>query len=432
MYRELVSLASQGKPIRVAVTGAGGFMGRGICLQLGITPGFRLVAAVDVDQSQAAEAARLYGAPWIEATSKAGIAQALAHDRTVVTDDFFALLDQTQNPIDVLVESTNNLGFALRAVEAALRNGIHVVLMNAELDCFFGPWLHHVAEASGTLVSSDAGDQHGVLLRLLEEIQLWGLEVVMAGNIKGFLDRYATPTSILAEAKLRNLDPVACAAMTDGTKLNIEMALVANATGLIPARPGMIGPRAQHVGEVFDQFDLPSLRNPGVVDYLLGAEPGGGVFAVGYCEHPVQREYLKYYKMGQGPFYLFYRPYHLCHMETPYAIASLAIGKRPILIPQRRRVADVVAYAKCDLTATSEIPIGLGGEHLYGMIERQTTLRSSEQVPISLFEQEPGEQRVRITRPVRKDQPITWADIDLPDTHLVETFHRQQSLLGAP
>nr|MBS0021130.1 homoserine dehydrogenase [Gammaproteobacteria bacterium] len=432
MYRELSSLASQGQPIRVAVTGAGGFMGRGICLQLGITPGFRLIAAVDVDRPQAAEAARLYGAPWVEATSGAAIAQALTQRRTIVTDDFFALLEHGQAEIDVLVESTNNLGFALRAVEYALRNGIHVVLMNAELDCFFGPWLHQVGKESGALVSSDAGDQHGVLLRLLEEIQLWGLEVVMAGNIKGFLDRYATPASILEEANIRHLDPIACAAMTDGTKLNIEMALVANATGLIPSRPGMIGPRAEHVHEVFDKFDLESLRNPGVVDYLLGAEPGGGVFAVGYCEHPVQREYLKYYKMGEGPFYLFYRPYHLCHLETPYAIASVAIGKRPILIPQRPRVADVVAYAKCDLPADTEISIGLGGNHLYGLIERQTILRSSDLVPICLFEQERDEQKVRIIRPVRKDHPITWHDVALPETTLVDTFRQQEPLLENP
>lgn len=429
MYRELNSLARQGEPIRVAVTGAGGFMGRGICLQLGITPGFRLVAAVDVDLAQAAEAARLYDAPWMEATSGAAISQALALRRTVVTDDFFRLLENAEDEINVLVESTNNLGFALRAVEAALRRRIHVVLMNAELDCFFGPWLHRVAEEAGALISSDAGDQHGVLLRMIEEMQLWGLEVVMAGNIKGFLDRYATPTSILEEGKVRNLDPIACAAMTDGTKLNIEMALVANATGLIPHRAGMIGPKARHVTEVFDKFDLPSLKDPGVVDYLLGAEPGGGVFAIGYCEHPVQRQYLKYYKMGDGPFYLFYRPYHLCHLETPYAIASLAIGKRPILIPERQRVADVVAYAKCDLPSDTEIRIGLGGEHLYGMIERQAAIRSSELVPISLFEQEKEQKKVRMARAVKKDQPITWADVELPDTALVATFHQQERLL---
>lgn len=429
MYRELSSLASRGEPIRVAVTGAGGFMGRGICLQLGITPGFRLIAAVDVDRPQAAEAACLYGAPWVETASGVAMSQAVAQRRTVVTDDFFALLEHARDEIDVLVESTNNLGFALRAAEAALRSGIHVVLMNAELDCFFGPWLHRVGQESGALVSSDAGDQHGVLLRMLEEIQLWGLEVVMAGNIKGFLDRYATPASILEEAKIRNLDPIACAAMTDGTKLNIEMALVANATGLIPHQAGMIGPRAEHVSEAFNKFDLASLRNPGVVDYLLGAEPGGGVFAIGYCEHPVQRPYLKYYKMGEGPFYLFYRPYHLCHLETPYAIASLAIRKRPILIPQRQRVADVVAYAKRDLLADTKIDIGLGGEHLYGMIERQTTVRSCEVVPISLFEQEKEQPKVRMIRAVKKDQPLTWGDIELPETELVETFHQQERLL---
>jgi predicted homoserine dehydrogenase-like protein len=301
MYQELLKREREGRPVRVAVLGAGGSMGRGLALQIGITPGLRLVAAVDIDLPRAERSAELHGSPWTRVSSEADARAALESGRTVVADDVSWILAQGRESVDVLVEATNSVAAAARAVDAALRMKIDAVLMNAEVDCLLGPLLHRVAGDAGAVVTSDAGDQHGVLMRVIEEVQLWGFEVVMAGNIKGFLDRSATPVSIAEEARMRNLNPVMCAAYTDGTKLNIEMALVANATGLVPARRGMVGPTARHVREVFQKFELERLRGPGVVDYILGAEPGGGVFVVGYCEEPVQREYLSYYKMGDGP-----------------------------------------------------------------------------------------------------------------------------------
>jgi len=136
-----------------------------------------------------------------------------------------------------------------------------------------------------------------------------------------------------AEARVRRLNPIQCCAYTDGTKLGVEMCLVANATGLVPWLPGMEGPAANDVREVFDLFDFTKYGDQGVVDYILGAQPGGGVFVVGHCDDPIQARYLNYYKMGDGPFYLFYRPYHLCHLETPWAIGQAVLEHRPILRP---------------------------------------------------------------------------------------------------
>ena len=428
MYPELLALERRGKPLRVVVVGAGGSMGLGIALQLGKVPGMRLVAAIDRNLAGAIRAAKLHGHPWAIPSSPTDMANALRRGYTIVTDDAFPLLAQGPDAADVLVESTNTVAFAARAVETALRKSIHVVLMNAEVDCLLGPWLHQAARESGVIVTSDAGDQHGVLMRMIDEIQLWGFEIVMAGNIKGFLDRYATPDSIADEARVRNLNPVMCAAYTDGTKLNIEMALVANATGLVPACCGMLGPRAHHVGEVFERFDLRSLRKPGVVDYVLGAEPGGGVFVVGYCDDPVQQGYLNYYKMGKGPFYLFYRPYHLCHLETPYAIASAAIARKPILAAREEPVADVVAFAKRDLPAGTAIRIGIGGGDVYGMIERRETCAASGAVPVCLLDRERGDV-ARVKRSIGRDRPITWDDVELPGSPLLDTYHMQEHML---
>ena len=140
----------------------------------------------------------------------------------------------------------------------------------------------------------------------------------MAGNIKGFHDRQANPVRIVPETDKQNIDYKMCTAYTDGTKLNIEMALVANALGYRTDLVGMHGPRAAHVENVPEKCDLEGMRNRGspVVDYVLGIQPGVGVFVVGHCDHSYQKSMLAYCKLGDGPWYVFYRPYQLCHVKT--------------------------------------------------------------------------------------------------------------------
>ena len=220
-------------------------MGQGLALQIGMTPGMRLVAAIDLDLPRAERAARLHGQPWKRASSEAEVGRALDGGETLVVEDARAVLARGRDAVDVLIESTNTVGAAARMVQAASRRGVDTVLMNAEVDSLLGPLLRRIATDSGAIVTSDAGDQHGVLMRMIDEIRLWGFTIVMAGNIKGFLDRYATPVSIAEEARKRNLNPVQCTSYTDGTKLNVEMALVANRTRTpSPARRGMLGPTA--------------------------------------------------------------------------------------------------------------------------------------------------------------------------------------------
>jgi predicted homoserine dehydrogenase-like protein len=431
MYQELLALERAGCPIRVAVLGAGGSMGQGLALQCAATPGIRMVAAIDIDVRRAEQAAELHGKPWTVATSGTDTRAALRAGKTIVASDATAVLAEGREAVDVMVESTSSVAAAARAVDAALRAKIDVVLMNAEVDCLLGPSLHRTARECGAIVTSDAGDQHGVLMRMIDEVQLWGFELVVAGNIKGFLDRGATATSIADEARKRNLNPVMCAAYTDGTKLNIEMALVANATGLLPATRGMLGPEAGHVTEVFEKFDLPSLRGPGVVDYILGAEPGGGVFVIGYCDAPAQREYLSYYKMGDGPFYLFYRPYHLCHLESSYTLARVAVERRPVFVPLDQKVAEVIAIAKTDLAAGTLLDRAIGGDHLYGEVERRTIANGIGAVPICLLEPE-ERNAARIARDVSRGAPILWDDIELAESDLVTAYLRQEQALQIP
>jgi len=430
MYERLMDLERSGRRLRVVLVGASGRMGQAIALQIGKTPGMRLVAVAGRDLERTGRAADLHGHPWTEARTEPEVRAALRRGETIVTSDVSSLLERGREAVDVLVEATGTVGYAAQVTEHALRRRIDVVLLNAEVQSVLGLHLEHVAQRTGAILTSDAGDQHGVLLRMIDEMRLWGMEVVLAGNIKGFLDRYATPDSIAGEAAKRRLNPVMCAAFTDGTKVSIEMALVANATGMLPIVRGMVGPRVKHVAEVGTVFDLPSLRPAGAVDYVLGAEPGGGVFLVGYHEHPLQHEYLRYYKMGDGPFYVAYRPYHLCHLETPLAIATSVLERSPILAVQHPPVADVPAFAKADLAAGTEIAIGIGGPHVYGQVDHAAACVTAGAVPIALIESVSG-RSPRLRRAVTRDELITWDDIELPESRHLDAWRAQQRLADA-
>ncbi len=400
-------------PIRVALVGAGS-MGRGIAWQLRRSPGLQLAVICDRNPNASSAACAAYGL-----SPETGKEPDAEKPIRVVTDH--EALNDVE--FDVLVEATNTIGFAARVCEQALQRKQHVVLMNAEVDLALGPWLHRLAEEHGVVLTSDAGDQHGVLLRMLDEIRLWAFRPVMAGNIKGFLNRYATADTLQHEAQIRRLNPVQCCAYTDGTKLSVEMALVANATGMLPHVTGMEGPQAEDVLEVLHKFDFNKYPESGVVDYILGARPGGGVFVVGHCDDPLQTPYLQYYKLGDGPYYLFYRPYHLCHLETPWAIASAVLDHEAILAPVAGRTADVYAFAKRDLSVGDKIHHAIGGSECYGMIDRCVSADAQQQVPVALLEVEEGDRLPTLTRPVQKDQPLTWDDLAIGETDVMRLFH---------
>lgn len=399
MFASLQKREAAGRRIRVGLVGAGR-MGLGIAWHIGRTPGMELVAVADLDGSAARAAAEAGGG-----------------DATATTEPERLLGDDAEPAFDVLVEASTAIGAAARLCEEAIERGLHVVLMNAEVDLAAGVELAAAAARKGVILTSDAGDQHGALMRMIDEVRLWGLDIVMAGNIKGFLDRYATAAGLVEEARVRGLDPVQCCGNTDGTKLNIEMALVANAADLLPSVPGMNGPRVDAVDDVLSTFDLAACRDRGVVDYILGAEPGGGVFVVGHSDHPMQADYLSYYKMGDGPYYLFYRPYHLCHLETPWAIAAAVCHGESLMQPWAGRISDVYAYAKRDIAAGEEVPFGIGGDHFYGLIEVSAEADAAARVPIVVLEAD-GDMRPIVSRGQSKDEPLHFADIDLPDNDL--------------
>jgi predicted homoserine dehydrogenase-like protein len=402
------STASGQAAIRTGVIGCGS-MGRGLVYQSTVTPGVDCVAVADIEIERCTGFLDRLGLPYALVEDADGAERAIERGLVAVSDDGELVTRCTG--LDAVIEATNTIIEGGRHAVSALEHGKHLILMNSEIDLIFGPYLARLAAEKGLVCTSCDGDQYGVMKRLIDELVSWGFELVMAGNIKGFLDRYANPTSIIHEADKRHLDYRMCASYTDGSKLNIEMAIIANAYGLRTTTPGMHGPRAEHVSEVFEKLDFEALwqgRTP-FVDYLLGAEPGGGVFAIGYCEHPYQREMLSYYKMGAGPYYLFYRPYHLCHIEALASMLEAIRDGRSILQPVFGLRTNVYAYAKKALAQGEKLD-EIGGYTYYGLIENCPDPLGHPGLPICLAD------GGTLRRELARDEPIMFADVDFePD-----------------
>lgn len=389
--------------IRIAIVGLGS-MGKGLLFQSQITPGITCAAICDLKIERCIQALEHFGLEYAVVSTLSELHEAF--NRKIIGVCSSSNLIAEYNEVDAVIEASSSIGAALPTALLAMERGKHLILMNSELDLMFGPLLQEVARQRGVVCTSCDGDQYGALKHLIDDIKSWGFELVMAGNIKGYLDRYATPSSIVIEADKRSLDYRMCTSYTDGTKLNIEMAIIANTFDLTISETGMAGPKARHVNEIFDCFDFARLyedRRP-IVDYILGAQPGGGVFVVGYCEAPYQRSMLSYYKMGEGPFYLFYRPYHLCHIESMQVVRKAVKLGETFMGPSAGLKTNVFAYAKRDLPEGTVLD-GIGGFDCYGHIEVVNDHASAAGLPICLAE------NVILTKSISKDQRITLTDV---------------------
>lgn len=397
-----------------------GAMGLGLAHQIAATPNTRLVGLCDLQLGRAVSCCEWLGLRHQVVTSASEADAAIAAGDVAVTTNGMALAAAELG--EVYFEASSAIGDSARLVLEAVEHGKHPIMMNAESDLAFGPLLAARAREAGLLYASTDGDQYGVLKKLADEVVSWGFDLVMYGNIKGFLDQRATPASIIAEADKRNLDYKMCAAYTDGTKLNIEMALIANVHGGRPAVPGMLGPKAAQVGDTLKLFDFDRIWDGGepLIDYILGAEPGGGVFVIGHSDDPYRREMMRYYKMGEGPYYVFYRPYHLCHFEAvPTALENLRTGVP--LMQATRPAADAVAYAKHPLKAGTELD-GIGGFACYGLVEAQPLEGG---LPICLAD------RATLIRDLDQDERLTLADVTFADSYEIDLYREAQAIAWA-
>lgn len=411
--------AEAGHPVQVAIVGAG-YMGRGLALQiLSAMPGLRLAAVSNRTLAKAQQAYQQGGVDdFVRVETVSALEDAVANGRYAVTDDAYHLA--AAGGIDVVIEATGEVEFGARVVMRAIEHGKHVVLMNAELDATLGPILKVHADRAGVVLTDTDGDQPGVVMNLYRFVDAIGYRPVVVGNIKGMLDHYRTPETQRAFAEAHNQDTKMITSFADGTKMAMENVVMANATGFGVAKRGMYGPACDHVDDALDLFDLERFaEGGGMVDYVLGATPGPGVFVVGYNDHPIKRQYIQVFKMGEGPFYVFYTPYHLPHLEGPLTAARAALFGDAAVTPAGAPVCEVVAVAKRDLRA-GEVLDGIGGFTAYGLIENAGPAREDGLLPMGLAD------GCRLAVDVPKDRPIRRADVEWPEGRFCDDLWDQQ------
>jgi len=411
----------EGNPVKVALVGAG-YMGRGIALQIEqYITGMKLVA---IANRTIAAAERAYREAEVEAVVRADtvgqLETAIEKGDYAITDN--ALMLCQAEGIDAIIESTGDVEFSAHVAMEAIKNRKHIILMNAELDATVGPLLKVHADRAGVVFTNADGDQPGVMMNLLRFVKTIGYKPVLAGNIKGLQDHYRTPETQKGFAALHNITPQMATSFADGTKISMENAVVANATGFKVGRRGMYGPRCAHVSEAVNLFPLEQMLHGGLVDYILGAEPGPGVFVLGYNDHPVRQSYMKYFKMGEGPLYVFYIPYHLPHLEVPLTAARAVLFHDAAAAPLGAPVVDVITLAKRDLKAGETLD-GIGGFTCYGVAENTDLCLAGNLLPMGLSE------GCRLKRDMQRDETISYEDVHLPDNRLSDRLRAEQNEL---
>jgi predicted homoserine dehydrogenase-like protein len=419
----LARRAAQGRPVRVALVGAG-FMGRGFVNQVvNSVPGMDLVAVVNRTQANAERALREAGVgEWEVVDDAQGVDKAISRGVPAVTSNHAAVTEAEQ--VDAIVEATGAVEYAAHVVVSAIEGGKHVVLLNAEVDGTVGAELARRADAAGVVLTGCDGDQPGVQLNLVRFVRSIGLTPLVCGNVKGLQDEYRNPTTQQGFAERWGQDPYMVTSFADGTKISFEQAIVANATGMTVERRGMRGANHPgHVDELTTRYDVDELRElGGVVDYVVGSRPGPGVFVLATHDDPKQRHYLNLYKLGEGPLYSFYTPYHLCHFEVPLTVARAVLFGDAALRPLGAPSVEVVTTAKRDLPA-GHVLDGLGGYDTYGVAERADVTAGGTLLPMGVAVGSV------LTRDVRRDEVLTYADVRLPGGRLVDELRVAQARL---
>lgn len=414
---ELARRAQRGEAIRVGVVGTG-FFGAGFLRQCARMAGIQPIVAANRGLGRAVDALRAAGfeRAAIAVCDDPGQAEAaLAAGRVVATTHLE--LPARLAAVDVVVEATGDITAGARVALAAIAGGKHIVAANAKAHATIGPTLKALADQAGVVYSDVDGDEPGILKGLFDYCHGLGFQPLVAGNCKGVLRREATPATQASFARAHGLQPWLACAAADGTKLNLELAVVANATGLRPAVRGMTGPRTTLESLVADFERLGLFAHGPIVEYTLGIP--NGVFVVVHEEDPLVQRELRYLKMGDGPYYVFHQPHVLIHYAAPLSAARAALDHAATVAPRGAPVVEVVAHAKRDLPAGQRLD-GVGGFDCYGLITTVEEARRERLLPIGLAE------FARLTRPIPRGEPVTEDAVEFDEDQLAVRLWRQQ------
>ncbi|MEO8657502.1 MAG: SAF domain-containing protein [Bryobacteraceae bacterium] len=411
---------ADGRPIRVACIGAG-FMGRGLTNHIvNTTPGMRMVAAYNRTAQRALDMFAYAGREdAVVATTASEVDDAIRAGKPVVTEDPFLLT--SSDHVDVLVDVTGSVEFGARVVLDAFRHGKDVILMNAEIDATIGPILQTYAAKYGVILSACEGDEPGIQINLYRWVKGLGLIPRVIGNVKGLQDPYRNPTTQRGFAERWEQNPAMVTSFADGSKISFEQAIVANATGFKVKTRGMsrgleYRGDVMKIGSLYDIEEARALG--GIIDYVVGT-PLTKVYCLAEHPDPKQQHYLNLYKMGEGPLYSFFLPYHLVHFEVPNAIARAVIFRDSVAKPIGGPVVEVCAVAKRDLKA-GEVLDDYGMYMTYGEAVNADEMCSRRYLPEGLVE------GCVLTSDIAKDAVISYDDVRLPGDRVADQLRAEQ------
>jgi predicted homoserine dehydrogenase-like protein len=427
LHEELKKLDAEGRPIRVAVSGAG-WIGSGFVAQVAHMPGMRVNLLADADTRLAREAlisAGVEPGEVAEAEAPGPAQDALRAGKRVITGDY-TLAARLQD-IDIVADITPSPAIGAITAHSCIQHGKDIVLVNIEADVTVGRILKKLAREAGVLYTVSSGDEPGCLMELWDFVNTLGFEPIVIGKGKNNpLDCTITPERVAESARKADKDPFQVASYVDGTKTMFEMTCAANATGCRPMKRGMIGPEAtlQTVSQIFAlEEDGGITTSPRSVDFVQGSSMAGGVFITVRVQDERIQSDLEYLKVGKGKYYTFFRPYHLWFLEAPFSVAQAFLHRKVWLAPLDEPVADVMTIAKRDLKP-GDLLDDFGGYTFFGSMERAEVARDLNALPVGLAPQ------ATIIRPVKAGEVITWQAVRLDEHSVVVNLRRKQDALG--
>jgi predicted homoserine dehydrogenase-like protein len=427
LARDLQNRADSGTPIRIGLVGSGE-MGTDIVTRVAHMPGIEIGAISELRMPAAGKAVDIAfreEGHWREAKTADALNAAMEQGKVAITDDVNLLINS--GLIDVVIDATGVPAVGAEIGLRAMEHGKHLVMMNVEADVTIGAYLKSEADRLGVTYSLGAGDEPSSCMELIEFVSAMGHPIVAAGKGKNNpLNIDATPDAYAEEAKRRNMNVRMLVEFVDGSKTMVEMAALANATGLVPDCPGMHGPQAtldQLAKVLVPKKDGGVLSRMGVVDYSIGKGVAPGVFVVAEMSHPRISERMEDLKMGHGPYFTFHRPYHLTSLEVPLTCARVVLYGKPDMVPLAKPTAEVCAVAKKDLKPGDKLDAI--GEYCYrAWIMTAPEAREAQAIPCGLLH------HATVTKPIAKGHLITTANTQVPaGSKIAELRARQDKLV---
>ncbi len=422
LVQELRRHAETKGPVTVGLAGAGQ-MGTDLAVQLARMPGLRLGAIAEINVPQAHAALTLAGherVSFAEAKTAGDIDRLIEMKKIAVTQDLDALVRSGR--IDVVIDATGSPETGAIFALAAITAGKPIVMLNVEADITIGRYLHEEACRAGVIYTGAAGDEPAAALDLIGFAQSLGLTIVAAGKGKNNPLKFdAVPADYEAEAKQRNMNARMLVEFIDGSKTMVEMVAIANATGLKPDVPGMHGPAASR-DELADVLIPRSkggvLSRAGCVDYSIGKGVAPGVFCIVEADHPRVVERMIDLKVGKGPYFSLFRPFHLTSLEVPLSAVHAVLHKQADMVPLDHPVAEAIALAKRDLSVGETL--GKIGETQYrAWAMTWGDARRANALPVGLAE------KARVMKPVKAGTYLTYENCVPDDTLTITRIRRR-------